>query len=142
MVMPDQNLSDTDNACREIANAFQGILIWKWDDRFEAVLAEFGLAQKESITAILECNLSFVWDRSNINKAPDSVTTIIDSFGGLMSGQLFFTTDPNQDALIFGAWWPWGDGETISIRIGSFDERLSAAEQTERIKQFKDWFGI
>ncbi|MFC1817387.1 hypothetical protein ACFL0M_15985 [Thermodesulfobacteriota bacterium] len=140
--MPVQNKSDLENVCREIANAFQGVLSWKWDDRFEAVLAEFGVENKDSIRAILESYLSFVWDSPNIGNVPDSVGMINNYFGGLMSGQLLFTSDPNHDVFIFGAWWPWGNEETISIRIGPFDKLLSESERAELIHLFQGWFGI
>jgi hypothetical protein len=140
--MPDQNKSDFENVCKEVANAFQGVLSWKWDDRFEVVLAEFGVDNKESIRAILESYLSFVWDSSNIGNAPDIASMINNYLGGLKSGQLLFTSDPNQAVFIFGAWWPWGNGETISIRIGSFDKLLSESERAELSKHLQGWFGI
>lgn len=64
------------------------------------------------------------------------------NLGGLMSGQLLFTSDPNQDAFIFCAWWPWGDGKTISIRVVPSYEKLLDSEKTKQTQLFKDWFGI
>ena len=29
--------------CRELSDAFQQMLAWKWDSRFETMLAEFGV---------------------------------------------------------------------------------------------------
>lgn len=140
--MQDLNKSDLENVCRELLNSFQGILSWKWDSRIEAVLAEFGVSDKDSNRAILERYLGNAWDNSNIGKAPDIVQMINDNLGGLGSGQLLFTSEPNQDAIIFGAWWPWGDGKTISIRIAPSCKKLSDSEKAEQIKLFKDWFGI
>ena len=93
------------------------VLPWKWDHRFEALLAEFSVEKKDEFRAILERDFSNVWDRSNIREAPDIVQMCNNNFGGLRSGQLLFTTDQSQDVFICGAWWPWGNGETISLRI-------------------------
>jgi hypothetical protein len=140
--MNDLNKSDIENVCRELLSASQGVLSWKWDSQFETVLAEFFVDNKDRVRAILECHLSIAWDKSKIRKAPDIVRTIAGNFGGLRSGQLLFTSDPNQDVFIFGVWWPWGDGKTISIRVAPFDKRLSDSEMTEFIELFKGWFGL
>lgn len=140
--MPDPNKSGLETVCKELGSAFQGILSWQWDSRFGAVLAEFGAGKKESIRGILERSLSITWESSNIDIAPEIVREINSHFGGLRAGQVLFTTDPNREPLIFCAWWPWGDGKTISIRIGSPFQKLSDSERAEKIQLFKKWFGI
>jgi hypothetical protein len=140
--MDDANKSRVESACKELWIAFRGALSWKWDNRLETVLAEFDAGKKESIRAILERSLSITWDSSNIGDAPEIVREINRHLGGLRSGQLLFTSDPNREAFIFCAWWPWGDGETISIRIGSSFTKLSDSEKAEKIQLFKKGFGI
>ena len=141
-MMQDLNKSALENVCRELLNAFQGMLSWEWDSRFETVLATFGVDDKDSIRAVLERYLGITWDSSNIGKAPDIVRMINSNLGGLRSGQLLFTSTSNQDAFIFCAWWPWGNGKTISIRVAPFYEKLLDSEKTKQTQLFKDWFGI
>ena len=140
--MQDLNKSDLENVCRELLSAFQGIFSWKWDSWVESVLAEFGVDNKDSIRAILERCLSSTWNSSNIGNAPAIVQLINSNLGGLRSGQLLFTSDPSQDAIIFCAWWPWGDGKTISIRIAPLYLKLLDSEKAEQIQLFKRWFEI
>ena len=140
--MQDLNKSDLENVCRKLLSEFQGILSWKWDGWVEAVLAEFGVGGKDSLRGVLERYLGSSWDSSNIDKAPGIVRMINSNLGGLRPGQLLFTSDSNQDAIIFCAWWPWSNGRTISIRIAPFYKKLSDSEKAEQIKLFKDWFGI
>jgi len=118
--------SDLEEVTGEFLNAFRGVLSWKWDHRFEAFLTEFSADKRDEFRSILERNFSNVWDSSNIREAPDVVKMCNNNFGGLRSGQLLFTTDPSQDVFICGAWWPWGDGRTISLRIASPDKKLEA----------------
>ena len=141
-MMQDLNNSDLENVCRELLSAFQGIFSWKWDSWVESVLAEFGVDNKDSIRAILERCLSSTWNSSNIGNAPAIVQLINGNLGGLRSGQLLFTSDPSQDAIIFCAWWPWGDGKTISIRIAPLYMKLLDSEKAEQIQLFKRWFEI
>jgi len=140
--MQDLNKPDLENVCRNLLRAFQETLSWKWDSWIETVLAEFGVGDKDSIRAILERYLGSTWDSSNIGKAPDIVRVINSKLGGLRPGQLLFTSDPNQDEIIFCAWWPWGNGETISIRIAPSYKKRSDSEKAAQIKLFKGWFGI
>jgi hypothetical protein len=112
--------SDLEKISRKRLNASWGVLSWKWDQRFKAFLAEFSADKRNEFRSILERDFSNVWDSSNVREAPDIVRMCNDNFGGLRSGQLLFTTDPtSQDGFICGAWWPWGDGRTISFRIAS-----------------------
>jgi len=141
-MMQDLKKSDLESVCRELLSDFKGILSWKWDSRLETVLAEFGVDDKDSIRSILERYLGITWDSSNIDNAPDIVQMINGNLGGLMSGQLLFTSDPDRDAFIFCAWWPWGDGKTISIRIAQSYEKLLDSEKAKQTQLFKDWFGI
>jgi len=140
--MNDLNQSDIENVCKEFFVAFQGILSWRWDSRFETALAEFLADNKDSVRAILGRCLGIAWDSSNIAKAPDAVRMIATRLGGLRSGQLLFASDSNQKAFVFGAWWPWGDGKTISIRVAPCDKGLSDSEMAALIKLFKGWFGL
>ena len=39
-----------------------------------------------------------------------------------MAGQLLLTSAPSDGVGIYCAWWPWGNGKTISIRLGVFHE--------------------
>jgi len=110
---------DLEKVSRELLSASWGVFSWKWDHRFEAFLAEFSADNGYELRAILERDFSKVWDSLNIREAPDIVKMCNNNFGGLRSGQLLFTTDPSQNVFVFGAWWPWGDGETISLRIAS-----------------------
>jgi hypothetical protein len=141
-IVSNPHKSDVEKVCGEFLRAFQGALSWKWDGRFETVLAEFGVDNKDSVRAILERHLNLIWDSSNIASAPDTVRTINIRVVRLRSGQLLFTSDPSRDALVFCAWWPWGDGKTISIRIAPFFKKLSGSETAAKIQLFKGWFGV
>jgi hypothetical protein len=125
-----------------LARAFHGVLSWKWDRRFETVLAEFGVETKDNVRATLERFLGNLWDSSNVGNAPSGVRAIDNRLGGLWPGQLLFTTDTQQDNLVFCCWWPWGDGKSISIRVGLCNEKLTDSEWAELVTTFKTWFSV
>ena len=138
--MPDLDKTGVEKGCKELWTAFQGVLSWRWDSRFETVLAELGVGKKADVRAILERHLPMMWDASNIANAPDSLRAIHNLLGGLREGQLLFTSDAQGDAFIFCAWWPWGDGKTISIRIAPCYKQPSDSEKVEKARRLKGWF--
>ena len=140
--MHDPDKSGPENVCREFVIAFQGVLSWRWDSQFETALAEFSIDIHDRIRAIVERYLSSTWNSSNIGKASKVVQMIAKHLGGLRSGQMLFISDPNQDVLICGVWWPWGDGKTISFRVAPYKKSVSESEMAEIITQFKAWFGL
>jgi hypothetical protein len=44
--------------------------------------------------------------------------------------------------LIFCAWWPWGNGKSISIRIGQCYQKLAESESDEKVDLFRKSFGV
>jgi hypothetical protein len=125
--------SDLEKVSRELLTVSWRIFTWKWDHRYKAFLAEFSADNGDEFRAILERDFSKVWDSSNILGAPDIVQMCNDNFGGLRSGQLLFTTDSSQDVFVCGAWWPWSDGKTISLRIASPTKELQHEEMLIRL---------
>jgi hypothetical protein len=142
MIVNDLDQAEIKNICTALSNGFRGTFKWAWDRRFETVLAEFAVDRKDDIRAILEQSLNVTWDSANVGNAPEIVRSIDDLLGGLRPGQLLFTSDPKRDALIFCAWWPWGSGKEISLRVGPSYKNLSDAERGENLQQFKGWFGV
>lgn len=140
-------MTDTDNEMveknyKELSRAFQDLLSWKWDSRFEVALAEFDVADKDNILSVLDRHLKSAWNSSNIDKAPPTVKKVNINLGKLRSGQMLFTSDAALPAYLYCAWWPWGNGKTISIRIAPCYKRLPEPEKAEKIERFKSCFGI
>jgi hypothetical protein len=69
----------------------------------------------------------------SIQTALENVYAAADLLGGVDEEQVFFTSAIEKEILIFCAWWPWGNGKKISIRIAPFP---SSGES------FKDCFGL
>ena len=124
---------------RGLATAFRGIFEWQWDGRFKTPLAEFPIDRKGEILELLEKHLVSRWDASSVVEAPEVVREILKTLGGLMSGQLLLLSNLEGPAFLFCAWWPWGNGQKVSIRIGAFGE---ASEKEALTQVLKDRFGV
>jgi hypothetical protein len=140
--MSDLNQSDIEIICKQLFDELQGILSWKWDDWIGTILTEFSAEKIKNVRATLEKVFPISYDKSNINAAPQIVQTLDKHLGGLRSTQLLFTSNPSREALVFGAWWPWGNGETISLRVAIFNRNISKSEEDKLIEQLKVWAEI
>jgi len=140
--MTEQPTSMLESTCINLFEHSKGTLTWSWDDRFQAVLAQFSINTKDEIIGMLEQHLGTRWDHTNISKSPRPVALLANDLGGIRPGQLLYTTDPNHDTILFCAWWPWGNGQTISIRIAPIGKGISDSQPSLTIEAFKSWFGL
>ena len=113
------NKSEIKELCKELMDDFDRLLSWKWDSGFSALVAEFSTDKQDEVRSVLERHLGFKWDRNSIRKAPEKIKTQTGDLGDLCDNQLLFSSDPEGNILIFAAWWPWGNGEVVSVRIAS-----------------------
>ncbi|MDB4959611.1 MAG: hypothetical protein JWO36_7180 [Myxococcales bacterium] len=91
---------------------------WSWDGRFATVGSSFALALEPQALASASRALPRSWDIKTLAEAPDALRALATRTGGLRAQQRLFAGE--QDAL-YGLWWPWGSGTTITLRIGITD---------------------
>jgi len=111
---------------------------WAWDSRFHAVMASFSKAAEPAVRASAVLAFPRGWTTNSIDDAPPTLRALADRTGGLRAGQRLLGGDPTTAALLYGLWWPWGNGETISLRIGLVDVDM----QTEPFPQLLGVFGL
>lgn len=102
---------------------------WQWDERFRAVLLHVYKKDKGKIVKVLEKYFSDYWNILLDEEMPKEVQQQIQLFDGLRPEQLLFSADITTEGLLYCAWWPWQDGEKISIRIGLFTEKDEVKKQ-------------
>lgn len=140
--MPDPQLAALEEQLQSLFNEFQDVLEWKWDGRFKTALAEFDASRKGEVLRVLGKFLATTWDSASIKDAPDAVQQVKKSLGGLMPGQMLLVSDVANAALIFCAWWPWGNGTKISIRVAPFSVELSEEDAATLVSSFRSCFGV
>ncbi|MBU1344763.1 MAG: hypothetical protein KKE44_15180 [Proteobacteria bacterium] len=140
--MLEYDLSKFEKSCCQLFEVFKNQLTWKWDSRFETVLAEFSVKEKASVQKSIKTHMGTTWDDGNSGNAPETVKMIINCFGGMNPGQQLFTSDPEKDDIVLCAWWPWGNGQTISIRLGVFANTLNDDDNKELTRLFRGWFDL
>ena len=140
--MNERDLADLEQDVGAFVEETRHILKWSWDDYFKSALAELLVGDRDIVLAALEPRFGKPWDGASIETAPESVRRMAGNFGGIRSGQFLFAMCPDEDVVAYGAWWPWGNGEKISLRIIPGWIAKEPPEAPELTVKFKGLFGL
>ncbi|MFT4747689.1 MAG: hypothetical protein ACI8XG_001770 [Congregibacter sp.] len=102
---------------KDVIEALSSVVNWKYDDFHNVMLAEFSVDKQDQVLFILQQVLPVNWDAKTIKKAPDEVKHYAGSFSKLVKQQKLFSTNIERHPTVMIAWWPWGHGATISVRL-------------------------
>lgn len=109
---------------------------WSWDTRLSCVSSSFSVELADEARAAAKRALPYEWTSKNIGKSPAIIHELADSSGGVRAEQLVLATDPDEELIAYGLWWPWGDDVTISLRVG-----LAGRVTEDDEDSFRDLFG-
>jgi hypothetical protein len=90
---------------------------WTWDDRFTMLASSFAIGLEDKARASAALALPHSWDAKTLATAPGSLRELCEDAGGLRSGQRLLAGRAGALVLI-GLWWPWGSGQTVTLRLG------------------------
>jgi hypothetical protein len=95
---------------------------WSWDSRMTCITSSFSTEFESKARAAIAEALTQEWASSTVAKAPAVLREYVERYGGLRTSQLLFSSGALGGSLLaFGLWWPWGDGGTVSMRVGFAD---------------------
>ncbi|HEV3030321.1 MAG TPA: hypothetical protein VG319_01700 [Polyangia bacterium] len=111
---------------------------WSYDRRLRCVASSIPMSLEPAARAAMTEVLPKSWSAQTLAEAPEGVRKLAESCGGVRSAQLLFWGGEPGTPGAFGLWWPWGDGTTVSLRIGLHD----LDQPKERYPKLRDIFGI
>ena len=94
---------------------------WTWDGWFHAIAASFGQDLEPKARASAMHAFPRGWTTRSLEQAPADMRAIAERTGGLRSGQRLLAGDELFAAKLYGLWWPWGNGDKVTLRIGFAD---------------------
>ncbi len=89
----------------------------QWDDHFLCVLSEFSVDHESQVYMAAKKHFPYIWDRKTIKRADPFLLHRAGEFGALVKNQRLMTMDTTGQHDVMLAWWPWGHGATISVRV-------------------------
>ncbi len=138
------NVSTTAEQWRPLFDAFTRLRTtwpargWSWDSRLNSVTSSFNMEFEDKARACVVDALPLEWTPATLSTAPPRLRAVAEKSGGLRTGQLLVSAGPHGGLLAYGLWWPWRDGDTISLRIGLADVEPS----TQASVRLRDVFGV
>ncbi|HEY2903437.1 MAG TPA: hypothetical protein VGL59_22825 [Polyangia bacterium] len=111
---------------------------WGYDRRMKCVMSTIEMTQKNLAQAAYAGVLPLVFDSVTLAQAPAAPRALADEYGGVRPGQLLLWGGEPGAPGVFGLWWPWGDGKSVSLRIGLHD--IDAPKV--RYPSLRDAFGV
>ena len=100
-----------------VIDALQPLVKWQFNEHHQVMLAEFSVDKQQQVLEALAAVLPCQWDAKSIKKAPGEVAHMAGFFAKLIKNQQLFSADPASRPKIMVAWWPWGHGATVSVRL-------------------------
>lgn len=128
--------------CGRILGSLPFSYEWEWDDALNVALVSFEGARADAVWRVLKSEFSQEWDFLNIVEAAESLSGYLKSAAGIFPGQSVLTSEGESGHVLFALWWPWGDGDKVSLRIGVFaldGEPLDREMVRDRLRQ---WFAV
>jgi hypothetical protein len=111
---------------------------WTYDRRLKCVASSIPMNLEPAARAAMASLLPTSFSAQTLASAPEGVRKLAEGCGGVRSSQLLFWGGEAGAPGAFGLWWPWGDGTTVSLRVGLHDVDLPK----ERYPRLRDIFGI
>jgi len=111
---------------------------WSYDRRLRCVASSIPMNLEPAARAAMTEVLPTSFSAQTLASAPEGVRKLAEGCGGVRSSQLLFWGGEPGEPGAFGLWWPWGDGTTVSLRIGLHD----LDQPKERYPKLRDVFGI
>ncbi|HXJ21997.1 MAG TPA: hypothetical protein VMT03_17370 [Polyangia bacterium] len=123
-----------------LARLREGWLVqdWSYDRRLRCVASSIPLAQEQAVRALIGDIFPTAWAASTLPGAPEDVRALAETCGGLRAAQQLLWNGASDSPGAFGLWWPWGDGTTVTLRVGL--HHLDAPKV--RYPRLRDLFGI
>lgn len=134
------DLAEIEECCRGLIEETRHLLNWEWDENLRAMLAVVHVSDAREVADNLDRFFHSRWTHLDVYKAPPSIRRISRLLDGIRKSQFLFVTRPEEPFMAYGAWWPWGDGVTISIRVGLVLNGISDHDADLLTEEFIGWF--
>jgi hypothetical protein len=128
--------------CTSICSSVPTSYHWQWDTRFNVALVVIDKRDMPVVLPLISQKFNQTWNDANIDTAPSVIMDVINDNFGIQPGQILFNSDDKNDLILLAAWWPWGNGVNISLRIGLFQPKHEVIGPTEAEQFLREWFTI
>ena len=127
--------------CSKISLNIPSTSPWSWDNRLKTAMVVFDKEEMDVVYIPITLEFDTRWDYATIESSPPHFYEYFKREFGIIPGQKIFASTDGSDTILFAVWWPWGDGNKISLRVGLYN-----GNDTNDMNLIKDsltqWFQI
>ncbi len=113
-----EDLAPFQEICRKICINIPNAYAWEWDEQRHMAMVVLQGEDAELVFFPLFKEFSHHWNFSSAPPENASIIEWVNAKFGLMPGQVLFTSYPLHNLVLCVAWWPWGEDQMVSMRVG------------------------
>jgi hypothetical protein len=126
------DLAPFSKICHRICLNIPDTYEWTWDNQRNMAAIILDEEDAEMVFYPLFKEFRDHWNFSSIDKAMEAVNAYVHAEFGLMPGQAFFTSHVVANLVLGVAWWPWGNEDKVSMRVGLIPVKVKLCETFTR----------
>lgn len=128
--------------CGRILGSLPFSYEWHWDDALQVVRVSFDDGRAHEVWQTLKAEFDQEWDFFSIAEARQSLGNYLASAAGIFPGQTVFTLEGQSGDILFALWWPWGEEDKTSLRVGVFCRDGENVHTDDLEKCLTTWFAV
>lgn len=118
MLITLEDLAPFQEICRKICLNIPGTCSWGWDEKRHMAVVILEGEDAELVFFPLFKEFRHHWNFTSAPPENSSIIEWVNAKFGLMPGQVLFTSYPLHNLVLCVAWWPWGEDQKVSMRVG------------------------
>ena len=128
--------------CRKICLNIPSVYPWKWDTNRKMAVVVLECEDAELVFFPLFKEFCHHWNFSSNPPEREDITQWVNEQFGLMPGQVVFTSYPLCNLVLCVAWWPWGNADKVSMRIGLIPLNKAVLQGKSAYQCLHRWLSI
>jgi hypothetical protein len=136
------HLAPFQEICRKICINIPKACAWHWDEKRTMAVVVLEGEDTELVFYPLFKEFRHHWNFSSGPPSTEGIQQYVNDQFGLMPGQVVFTSYPLCNLVLCVAWWPWGEDEKVSMRIGLIPVNNSRLRNGAAFECLRRWLPV
>lgn len=128
--------------CRKICLNIPPACHWQWDAKRNMAVMVLEGEDAELVFFPLFKEFRHHWNFTSSPPDNESVCQWVNGQFGLMPGQVLFTSYPLCSLVLCVAWWPWGEDQKVSMRVGLLPAYRAKLREGVAFQCLSRWLSI
>jgi hypothetical protein len=142
MQLKIDELTPFEEICRKICLNIPAGYPWKWDPQRDMAVIVLESEDAELVFYPLFKEFRHHWNFSSNPPDREDIARWVNEQFGLMPGQAVFTSYALCNLVLCVAWWPWGNEDKVSMRVGLIPLNYNRLKDRVAFRCLHRWLNI